>query len=75
LRSRFVKVGGHIPPRHEALDSFLERFAFFYDPAKKHGVRPLVALAAAHPVDVDPSFPQRQRARGAALHRRLFPPQ
>lgn len=48
LRTRFVKVGRHIPPVHESLDRFLERFAFFYDPAKQHGVRPLIALAAAH---------------------------
>lgn len=48
FRMRFVKVGRHIPPVHEALNSFLERFAFFYDPARQHGVRPLIALAAAH---------------------------
>lgn len=48
LRTRFVKIGRHIPPVAEALDSFLERFAFFYDPSKQHGVRPLIALAAAH---------------------------
>lgn len=48
LRARFVKVGRHVPPVAEALDSFLERFAFFYDPAKQHGVRPLIVLAAAH---------------------------
>ena len=27
----------------EALDSSLERCAFFYDPARQHGVRPLIA--------------------------------
>jgi len=48
LRTRFVKVGRHVPPAHESLDRFLERFASFYDPAKQHGVRPLIALAAAH---------------------------
>jgi Fic family protein len=48
FRARFVKVGRHVPPAHESLDRFLERFAFFYDPAKQHGVRPLIALAAAH---------------------------
>lgn len=48
FRTRFVKVGKHIPPVHEALDTFLERFAFFYDPAQQHGMRPLIALAAAH---------------------------
>lgn len=48
IRTRYVKVGLHIPPKHEALESFLQRFALFYDPAKQHGVRPLIALAAAH---------------------------
>ena len=48
FRKRYVQVGRHIPPKAEALDSFLERFAAFYDPAKQHGVSPLVALAAAH---------------------------
>lgn len=48
FRTRFVKVGRHVPPIHESLDRFQERFAFFYDPAKQHGVRPLIALAAAH---------------------------
>lgn len=38
----------HIPPVHEALDSLLEHYAFFYDPTRQHGVRPLIALAAAH---------------------------
>lgn len=48
LRIRFVKVGRHIPPEHGALGHFLKRFAFVYDPAKQHGLRPLIALAAAH---------------------------
>jgi Fic family protein len=43
-----MKVGRHVPPAADALVPFLERFAFFYDPVKQHGVRPLVALAAAH---------------------------
>ena len=42
--TRFVKVGGHTPPRYEALDCSLGRFAFFHDPARQHGVRPLVAM-------------------------------
>ena len=45
FRTRFVKVGRHIPPVHEPLDRFLERFALFYDPAQQHVVRPLIALA------------------------------
>ncbi|HEY6805324.1 MAG TPA: Fic family protein [Pyrinomonadaceae bacterium] len=48
LRARYVQIGRHVPPTAQALDRFLERFAAFYDPAKQHGVRPLVALAAAH---------------------------
>jgi len=47
-RSRYVQVGRHIPPAHEALESFLERFSSVYDPAKQHGLSPLIALAAAH---------------------------
>jgi Fic family protein len=48
FRNRLVAVGDHVPPRPEALAKFLERFAFYYEPAKQHGVRPLIALAAAH---------------------------
>jgi Fic family protein len=48
FRNRAVVVGDHLPPKAEALDRFLERFASFYDPAKQHGVKPLIALAAAH---------------------------
>jgi Fic family protein len=48
FRNRAVAVGAHIPPKAESLDRFLERFASSYDPAKQHGVRPLIALAAAH---------------------------
>lgn len=48
FRKRYVKVGAHIPPKAETLEGFLERFASFYDPGKQHGVRPLIALAAAH---------------------------
>ncbi|MDQ3172624.1 MAG: Fic family protein, partial [Acidobacteriota bacterium] len=48
VRNRSVAVGVHIPPKAEALDSWLERFASNYDPAKQHGVGPLIALAAGH---------------------------
>lgn len=48
FRNRSVVVGVHIPPKAEALDRFLERFASYYDPAKQHGVWPLIALAAGH---------------------------
>lgn len=48
VRRQQVAVGQHLPPAHETLDSFLQRFSSFYDPAKHHGVGPLIALAAAH---------------------------
>ena len=48
VRTRYVKVGAHIPPKAETLNSFLDRFAVFYDPARQHGVAPLIAVAAAH---------------------------
>jgi Fic family protein len=48
IRSRYVIVGRHVPPAHDALCKFLKRFDEFYNPAKMHGLRPLVALAAAH---------------------------
>jgi Fic family protein len=48
VRSRYVQVGLHVPPAHEALESFLERFSSVYNPAKQHGLSPLIALAAAH---------------------------
>lgn len=45
-------MGRHVPPEAEVLTKFLERFAFFYDPAKQHGVRPLVDVAAAVTAEV-----------------------
>lgn len=48
VRNRHVEVGRHMAPAHEALGSFLQRFSSFYDPAKQHGLVPLIALAAAH---------------------------
>jgi Fic family protein len=48
VRNRQVEVGRHLAPAHGALDSFLQRFSSFYDPAKQHGLSPLIALAAAH---------------------------
>jgi Fic family protein len=48
VRNRHVEVGQHVAPAHETLDSFLKRFSSFYDPAKQHGLGPLIALAAAH---------------------------
>ncbi len=48
LRERFVEVGRHLPPVPESLDAFLKRFEEVYNPAKMHGLRPIIALAAAH---------------------------
>lgn len=48
FRNRAVAVGEHIPPKADALNGFVERFASYYDPAKLHGIKPLIALAAAH---------------------------
>lgn len=48
LRKRFVCVGHHVPPAPDSLDAFLARFDEAYNPAKMHGLRPLIALAAAH---------------------------
>lgn len=48
LRERQVIVGHHLPPLAESLPKFLERFNAVYNPNKMNGLRPLVALAAAH---------------------------
>ncbi len=48
IRTRDVKVGGHIPPEHDALKKFLEKFQEFYKRGRWHGVMPIVATAAAH---------------------------
>ncbi len=48
LRTRFVEVGNHLAPAPESLADFLTRFAKVYNPARMHGLRPLIALAAAH---------------------------
>ncbi len=48
IRDRYVVVGRHVPPASESLDNFLQRFGEFYDPAKMHGLHPIIALAAAH---------------------------
>ncbi len=48
LRERFVEVGRHLPPVPESLDDFLKRFEEVYNPAKMHGLRPIIALASAH---------------------------
>jgi Fic family protein len=48
LRARNVQVGRHVAPVPESLDAFLLRFSQVFDPSTMHGVRPLIALAAAH---------------------------
>jgi Fic family protein len=47
-RSRDVRVGQHIGPSFEALESFLDRFAAFYRSGAHHGVIPIIAAAASH---------------------------
>ena len=48
LRNRYVKVGNHVAPTPESLKAFLNRFGEVYNPAKMHGLRPIIGLAAAH---------------------------
>jgi len=48
LRKEPVKVGRHLPPERDSLDSFLVRFEEFYAPDRHHGAAKLVAAAAAH---------------------------
>lgn len=48
LRKRLVVVGRHIPPVAESLKSFLSRFDEAYNPLSMHGLRPIIALSAAH---------------------------
>ncbi|MBU4566374.1 MAG: Fic family protein [Proteobacteria bacterium] len=48
LRTREVQVGRHIGPRADSLNSFLERFASFYKRGTRHGVLPIIAVAASH---------------------------
>lgn len=48
FRKRFVIIGQHVPPTHESLNAFVKRFDEFYNPEQMHGVRPIIALAAAH---------------------------
>lgn len=48
FRTRQVAVGKHLPPVHTSITAFLARFSEVYDPAKLHGMKKFVALAAAH---------------------------
>lgn len=48
LRERIVEVGLHVAPVPGSLGDFLKRFSEFYNPAQMHGLKPIIALAAAH---------------------------
>lgn len=48
FRKREVGVGRHIPPESEVLSVFLDRFHQIYRKGQYHGVKPLIAFAAAH---------------------------
>jgi Fic family protein len=48
LRERLVVVGHHVAPVPNSLGSFLKRFDEVYKPSKMNGLRPIVALSAAH---------------------------
>ena len=48
LRHFFVKVGDHVPPPHDEIESYLSRLSEVYDPNRHRGADALVALAAAH---------------------------
>lgn len=48
IRTRQVVIGYHLPPAPESLNRFLERFEEAYNPTTMHGLRPIIALAAAH---------------------------
>jgi Fic family protein len=48
FRTRQVVVGAHLPPIADSLNAFLDRFDEVYRPGKMHGLKPIVAVAAAH---------------------------
>lgn len=48
FRKRDVAVGKHLPPEHDVLPLFLDRFAQIYRKGQFHGVKPLISFAAAH---------------------------
>jgi Fic family protein len=48
IRERTVAVGNHVPPLPDSLNKFLSRFEDVYNPDRWHGIRPIIALAAAH---------------------------
>jgi Fic family protein len=48
LRQREVHVGRHYPPDSRELDRFLRRFGEAYQRGRHHGIKPIIAAAAAH---------------------------
>lgn len=48
IRSYNVDIGSHMPPDHNSLGEFMERFQQFYSDEEKNASWHLVALAAAH---------------------------
>lgn len=48
LRQREVQVGHHHPPESRDVDKFLRRFNEVYRRGIYHGVKPIIAAAAAH---------------------------
>jgi len=48
IRQREVNVGLHHPPDAQELDSYLRRFYDVYQRGHHHGIKPIIAAAAAH---------------------------
>lgn len=48
LRDRLVEVGKHLPPHHESLTVFMDRFNNAYNPDNLLGTNKLIAVAASH---------------------------
>ncbi|MGQ0506358.1 MAG: Fic family protein [Myxococcaceae bacterium] len=48
LRSRDVEVGRHLPPPHNALPAFMDRYAKAYSPKRLGKLNRVIAAAASH---------------------------
>jgi len=48
FRQRDVEVGRHLPPEADSIPMFLERFLGAYRRGSLHGMKPIIAAAAAH---------------------------
>jgi len=48
FRQRDIEVGRHLPPESVSLPLFLERFHAAYRRGSLHGMKPIIAAAAAH---------------------------